>query len=122
MVRGGALTLGAVLMLGVASGARAQDLSALGAAAQPSLAGVLPNLPQNWSDLPLQLSVSEAAGYNSNITNTPSHSVISIRGPVGAFESTSNYGASTKWNVQGQQFFADGSFGFTRYLDEAYLN
>ena len=73
MVRGGALTLGAVLMLGVASGARAQDLSALGAAAQPSLAGVLPDLPQNWSDLPLQLSVSEAAGYNINIFNRPIH-------------------------------------------------
>ena len=51
MVRKGALTLGAVLMLG-ASGARAQDWSAFGIAA-PSLAGVLPNLPQNWSDLPI---------------------------------------------------------------------
>ncbi len=122
MVRGGALTLGAVLMLGVASGARAQDLSAFGAAAQPSLVGVLPNRPQNWSDLPLLLSVSESAGYNSNILNTPSHSLISTLAPVAAFESISNYGASTKWYIGGQQFFADGSFGLNRYLDKTYLN
>ena len=73
MVRKGALTLGAVLMLG-ASGARAQDLSAFGIAA-PSLTGVLPNLPQNWSDLPIQFKISEAVGYNSNVVNTPSSGI-----------------------------------------------
>ena len=61
MFRGGALTLGAVLMLGGASGVEGQDLSAFDKAAAPSFVGVLPNLPQNWSDLPLQLKASEAS-------------------------------------------------------------
>ena len=123
MIRKGALTLGAILMLS-ANGARAQDLSAFGIAA-PSLVGVLPNLPQNWSDLPFQLKMSEAVGYNSNVTNTPSQSigVNSVLGhQVGAFESVSNYQASTKWYIAGNQFFADGSFGFNRYLNHTNLN
>jgi len=122
MVRKGALTLGVVLMLG-ASGARAQDISAFGTGA-PSLAGVLPNLPQNWSDLPLQFKMSEAVGYNSNVTNTPTSNtgVNPFGGPVGAFESVSNYQASTKWYIAGDQFFADGSFGFNRYLNHTNLN
>jgi hypothetical protein len=123
MVRKGALTLGAVLMLG-ASGARAQDLSAFGVAA-PSLAGVLPNLPQNWSDLPIQFKMSEGVGYNSNVTNTPSQSIgvnLLLGHEVGAFEWVSNYQASTKWYIAGEQFFADGSFGFNRYLNHTNLN
>jgi hypothetical protein len=122
MVRKGALTLGAVLMLG-ASGARAQDNSAFGMAA-PSLAGVLPNLPQNWSDLPFQFKISEAVGYNSNVVNTPSSSTgVNLFGhQIGAFESVSNYQASTKWYIAGDQFFADGSYGFNRYLNHTNLN
>jgi hypothetical protein len=123
MVRKGALTLGAVLMLG-ASGARAQDISAFGIAA-PSLAGVLPNLPQNWSDLPIQFKISEAVGYNSNVTNTPAQSTgvnLLLGRQVGAFESVSNYQASTKWYIAGDQFFADGSYGFNRYLNHTNLN
>jgi hypothetical protein len=122
MVRKGALTLGAVLMLG-ASGARAQDVSAFGMA-PPSLAGVLPNLPQNWSDLPFQFKISEAVGYNSNVVNTPISSTgLNLLGQrIGAFESISNYQASTKWYIAGEQFFADGSYGFNRYLSHTNLN
>ncbi len=86
--------------------------------------GVLPNLPQNWSDLPIQFKVSQAVGYNSNVANTPSSSTgVNLFGaPIGAFESVSNYQASTKWYIAGDQFFADGSFGFNRYLDHTNLN
>ena len=41
---------------------------------------------------------------------------------IGAFESVSNYQASTKWYIAGDQFFADGSFGFNRYLNHTNLN
>jgi hypothetical protein len=123
MFRSGALTLGAVLMLGGVSGVQGQDFSAFDTAAAPSFVGVLPNLPQNWSDLPFQFKGSEAAGYNSNILNTPSQnssltSLSNLR-PIEAFESISNYQASTKWYIGGDQFFADGSIGFSRYLNHA---
>jgi hypothetical protein len=122
MFRSGALTLGAVLMLGGASGVQGQDLSAFGAAAAPSFVGVLPNLPQNWSDLPLQFKVSEAVGYDSNILNTPTQaSAFGLR-PIAAFESISDYGASTKWYIGGDQFFANGSLGFNRYLNHTNFN
>jgi hypothetical protein len=59
MFRSAALTLGAILVLG-ASSVQAQDLWDLpGAGLLPSLAGVLPTLPQNWSDLPATLKVSQ---------------------------------------------------------------
>jgi hypothetical protein len=128
MFRSGALTLGAVLMLGGVSGVQGQDLSAFGAAAAPSFVGVLPNLPQNWSDLPMQFKASEAVGYDSNILNTPTQTgavasnLLIGRGPIAAFESISDYGASTKWYIGGDQFFADGSLGFTRYLNNANFN
>ena len=126
MFRSGALTLGAVLMLGGVSGVQGQDLSAFGGAAAPSFVGVLPTLPQNWSDLPLQLKVSEAVGYNSNILNTPNQnssltSLLNLR-PIAAFESISNYQASTKWYIGGDQFFADGSIGWNRYLNHTNFN
>jgi hypothetical protein len=115
-------------MLGAVSGVQGQDLSAFGAAAGPSFVGVLPNLPQNWSDLPLQLKISQAVGYDSNILNTPTvlNSSISAASlfakPIAAFESISDYGASTKWYIGGDQFFADGSLGFTRYLNNTNFN
>jgi hypothetical protein len=128
MFRSGALTLGAVLMLGGVSGVQGQELSAVDTAVAPSFVGVLPNLPQNWSDLPLQLKVSQAVGYDSNLLNTPtqtgalaSNLLIGLH-PIAAFESISNYGASTKWYIGGDQFFADGSLGWNRYLNNANLN
>ena len=113
-------------MLGGVSGVQGQDFSAFDTAAAPSFVGVLPNLPQNWSDLPFQFKGSEAVGYNSNILNTPNQnssltSLLNLR-PIAAFESISNYQASTKWYIGGDQFFADGSLGFSRYLNHADFN
>ena len=126
MVRRGALTLGAVLMLGGVIGARGDDLSGIGATSDggafPSWNGVFPRLPENWSDLPLRLKVSESVGYNSNVlsvpTNVPGTSGLS----QGDFQSVSTYGASTKVNWSGQQIFVDGSVGLTRYLHDVSLN
>ncbi|MBV9288374.1 MAG: hypothetical protein JO288_11235, partial [Hyphomicrobiales bacterium] len=119
MVRSGALALAAILTLGAAGGAEAQDASASGAGWFASLAGVLPALPQNWGDLPVQLRASEGLGYNDNVLNTPANS--SFRA-VRSWESISDFGASTKWNWEGQQFFADGDYGFNRYLEDAALD
>ncbi len=118
------MTVGALLTLGAVRSAEAQDFSAFSAASPPSLAGMLPYLPQNWSDLPVQFKFSEAVGYNSNVLNTPSSSSASLLGlgTIATFESISNYGASTKWNWGGQQFFVDGTYGFDRYLDHANLD
>ena len=109
-------------MLGAVSGVQAQDLSAFGAAVAPSFVGVLPNLPQNWSDLPLQFKISQAVGYDSNILNTPTQVGVVGLHPIAAFESISDYGASTKWYIGGDQFFADGSLGFSRYLNHTDFN
>jgi hypothetical protein len=66
--------------------------------------------------------VSEAVGYNSNVLNTPNGLSSFGFSQIGTFESISTYGASTKWNWGGQQFFVDGSYGFNRYLDHANLD
>jgi len=120
MVRGGALALAAILMLGAVSGVEAQEESASVAGWLTSLTGALPSLPQNWSDLPLQLKATEALGYNDNVLNTPSNQPLfhSVR----SFESISDYGASKKWNWEGEQFFADAEYGFYRYLSDAALD
>jgi hypothetical protein len=121
------MTLGAVLMFGGVSGAQSQDLSgvASGASVVPSFYGVFPSLPQNWSDLPFTLKVSESLAYNSNILNTPTvrgGTLITTFRPIGAFESISTYGFSTKGNWGNQQYFADGSIGLDRYLNHAAFN
>ena len=90
-----------------------------------SMYGVFSRVPENWSDLPVQLHLSEKFGYNSNVRNTPTggSGLTSAFGrPIGSLESISNFGASTKAYWQGQQFFADGSFGEYRYLSDDYLN
>lgn len=124
MVRA-AFTLAALTALGGVSVAQAQEASAggsLGPGVSGLLVGALPKLPENWADLPFQLHLSESVGYNDNILNTPSNFSSVINGvpmvlrPVGGFESISDFGASTKFNWGAQQFFADGSFGLTRYL------
>jgi hypothetical protein len=120
MIRGGALALGAILTLGALGRAEAQDMPALGAASVPSLVGALPDLPQNWADLPLQFRLSEEVEYSSNVLNTPTNSPIFH--PLASFISISDYGASTKWNVAGDQLFADVDYGFYRYLKDAALN
>jgi hypothetical protein len=122
MFRSAALTLGAILVLG-ASSVQAQDLWDLsGAGLLPSFVGVLPTLPQNWSDLPATFKMSEGVGYNSNVSNASGLSSL-VRAPtIGAFESVSNFALSTRANWQGQQFFADGSLGLNRYLNQGFFN
>jgi len=123
-----ASTLAALITLGGVSVAEAQDASAGGSLASGVdglLVGVLPRLPENWADLPFQLHLSESVGYNSNVLNTPNNLATVINGvpvvlkPTAAFESLSDFGASTKFNWYNQQFFADASFGMNRYLNHA---
>src|SRR5208283_3496573 len=117
MIRGAILTLGTVVALGCIGAARGEGLSLWD---WPSLwpsvlsmAGAFPRLPENWSDLPLQLHLSETLGYNSNITGAatgPGADELINGRPIGAWESISNYGASLKNQLGGQQFFADASW------------
>ena len=64
MRRSGALTLGAVLMLGGVTGGRGQELSGAVTSSGPSFPSfdgvVLPTLPENWSDLPVRLTASQS--------------------------------------------------------------
>ncbi len=127
MIRRGALTLGAVLILGGGTGARGDDLSGPVAVTTTSgtlssWGGVLPTLPENWSDLPVRFKVSESVGYNSNVLNYPTNFPAAGGFSKGDFQSSSSYGASTKINWSGQQIFMDGSVGLTRYLHDVSLN
>jgi hypothetical protein len=130
MNRSAVLTLGGALLLGGASGVDADDLDASNAASSLSLApplyGVFSRVPENWSDLPVQLQVSQTVGYNSNILNTPlttGGTTTNIYGaPVASLTSVSNFSGSTKAYWEGQQFFVDGSFGVYRYFSDDALN
>jgi hypothetical protein len=119
MRRSGALTLGAVLMLGGATGGRGDELSgSVGAGGSSSPGFSLPALPGNWSDLPVRLTASESVSYNSNIFAVPVGTSLPNDQPQGDFTSTSSYGLSTKANFYGQQLFFDGTFGVIRYLHQ----
>ncbi len=130
MNRSAVLTLGGALLLGGASGVDADDLDASNAASSLSLApplyGVFSRVPENWSDLPVQLQVSQTVGYNSNILNTPlttGGTTTNIYGtPIASLTSVSNFRASTKAYWEGQEFFADGSLGVYRYFSDDALN
>ncbi len=128
MNRSAVLTLGAIVTLAGLGASRADELSLPD---WPSLwsflsatTDIFPRGPENWNDLPLQLHISEAASYNSNIANTPTGSGAgSAYGrPIGTLESISTYGASFKEEIGGQQLFADGSWGMYRYLNHDYFN
>ena len=130
MRRSGALTLGAVLMLGGVSGGRGDELSgAVGPApAGPSFPSfddpVLPTLPENWSDLPVRLTASQSVAYNSNIFGVADGVPLSRGSAHGDFISTTQFGVSTKpyWFWSGQEFFFDASFGEIRYLHQVDFN
>ena len=85
---------------------------------------IFPRGPENWSDLPLQLHISQTVGYNSNIANTPTGPGATnlFGGPIGTFESISTYGASFKEEIGAHQLFADGSWGMYRYLNHDFFN
>lgn len=124
MNRGVVLTLGATVTLASLSGSRADDFPLLSWAAVPAVTEIFPRLPENWNDLPLQFHITQQAGYNSNITNTPTGpGAISTFGhPVGAMESISTYEVSFKNEIGAQQFFGDASWGMYRYLNSDYYN
>ncbi|HZD30134.1 MAG TPA: hypothetical protein VE779_00590 [Candidatus Angelobacter sp.] len=106
------MTLGAVLMLGGATGGRGDELSgSVGAGGSSSSGFSLPSLPGNWSDLPVRLTASESVTYNSNIFAVPVGTSLPNDQPQGDFTSTSSYGISTRANFYGQQLFFDGTFG-----------
>ena len=91
----------------------------------PAMYGVFSQVPENWSDLPVQLKFQERAGYNSNILNTPLTRTGGVTGfgqPLGSLVSISNFSASTKAYWEGQQFFVDGSLGMYRYFSDTLLN
>ncbi len=109
------------MLLGGASAVHADDLDASGAPSAlsiaPAMYGVFSRVPENWSDLPVQLKFSESVGYNSNILGVPSNgAALGLGSPIGSLESISNFGVSTKGYWEGQQFFADGSLGMYRYF------
>jgi hypothetical protein len=124
------LTLGAILMLGGATGGRSDELSGAvgsGSAGQNSPSAdafALPTLPENWSDLWVRLTASQSVAYNSNIFGV-ANGVPLLPGEARSdFISTTQFGVSTKpyWFWSGQESFFDASFGETRYLHQVDFN
>ena len=127
--RSAGLTLGGILLLGGASAVHADGLFASDSPSAmtlaPAMYGVFSQVPENWSDLPVQLKFQERVGYNSNILNTPLTRTGGVTGfgqPLGSLVSISNFSASTKAYWEGQQFFVDGSLGMYRYFSDTLLN
>jgi hypothetical protein len=114
------LTLGVVLTLGGVTGGRGQELSgSLAAANAPPLDGfVLPTLPENWADLPFQLTASQTVSYNSNINGLVLGSPVPPGESRSDFTTTTNVGFATKANVYSQQLYLDTTFGVIRYLHQ----
>jgi hypothetical protein len=74
----------------------------------------------NWSDLPFTISATETTGYNDNILGLAQGQPLSPGTPSrGDFFSNTVFGASTKMYLGQQQFFADGTYGLTRYLTDS---
>ncbi len=129
MTRGAVLTLGAIASLAGLSAARAGDATLFGwpslSPIAPAVTEVLPSLPQNWHDLPLQLHVSESIGYNSNFLNVPTGpgaAAAAYGRPVGTMQSISTYGATFQNEISGQKLFADVNWGMYRYLNNGHYN
>ena len=119
MRRSGALTLGVVLTLGAVTGSRGQELSS---SVTPASGGVvLPAVPENWADLPFRLTASQVVSYNSNISSFPI-GVAPVGAVVGDFNSTTNFGFSTRANIENQHLFLDATFGVIRYLHDVAFN
>src|SRR5271165_2938908 len=98
MRRSGALTLGAVLMLGGVTGGRGDELSGVvgPASAGTNFPFALPTLPENWADLPVRLTASQSVAYNSNIFGVATGFALPPGSSHGDFISTTQVGLSTK--------------------------
>ncbi len=114
------MTLGVVLTLGGVTGGRGQELSGSVTAANGSLFDgiVMPAVPENWADLPVNLTASQTLSYNSNVNSLPIGVPNPRGGPQGDFTWSSNFGFSTKANVYGQRLFFDWTYGVVRYLHQ----
>jgi len=113
------LTLGVVLTLGAVTGSRGQELS--GSVTPASGGVVLPAVPENWADLPFRLTASQVVSYNSNISSFPI-GVAPVGAVVGDFNTTTNFGVSTRANIENQHLFLDATFGVIRYLHDVAFN
>jgi hypothetical protein len=113
------LTLGVVLTLGAVTGSRGQELS--GSVTPASGGVVLPAVPENWADLPFRLTASQVVSYNSNISSFPI-GVAPVGAVVGDFNTTTNFGFSTRANIENQHLFLDATFGVIRYLHDVAFN
>jgi Putative beta-barrel porin 2 len=113
------LTLGVVLTLGAVTGSRGQELS--GSVTPASGGVVLPAVPENWADLPFRLTASQVVSYNSNISSFPI-GVAPVGAVVGDFNTTTNFGVSTRANIENQHLFLDATFGVIRYLHDVDFN
>jgi len=70
----------------------------------------------NWSDLPFTISATQSIGYNDNVLGLAQGQPMPANTPLrGDLFSTTVFGASTKITLGQQQFFADASYGLTRY-------
>ena len=113
------MTLGVVLTLGAVTGSRGQELSS---SVTPASGGVvLPAVPENWADLPFRLTASQVVSYNSNISSFPI-GVAPVGAVVGDFNTTTNFGVSTRANIENQHLFLDATFGVIRYLHDVDFN
>ena len=113
------MTLGVVLTLGAVTGSRGQELS--GSVTPASGGVVLPAVPENWADLPFRLTASQVVSYNSNISSFPI-GVAPVGAVVGDFNTTTNFGVSTRANIENQHLFLDATFGVIRYLHDVAFN
>ena len=70
----------------------------------------------NWSDLPFTISATQSIGYNDNVLGLAQGQPTPANTPLrGDLFSTTAFGASTKITLGQQQFFADASYGITRF-------
>jgi hypothetical protein len=113
------LTLGVVLTLGAVTGGQGQELSSSVTAGSGSLIDgfVLPAVPENWADLPFKLTASQNTSYNSNVSSFPVGAA-PVGTVVGDFTTTSNFGFSTRGNIENQHVYLDATFGVIRYLHD----
>jgi hypothetical protein len=76
----------------------------------------------NWSDMPFTATASESIGYNTNVLGIAQGTPGVTRGSMGDWYSTTVVGMSVKSNVGAQVFFADGTYGLTRYRQDRFEN
>ncbi len=72
----------------------------------------------NWADLPAVLYIHEYGGYNSNVFNVFPETILPSGLRRGDQFLRTDVGASSKINVEGQQFFVDMDYTTTDYLHD----